>query len=80
MVGKEILQSSSKAVFLFQLEVKAQNTFLGGTEMLDVRNSDGRLVCQVDERTGDVEIKTKNCKTVIKHKPDSLPEIINTRT
>ena len=52
----------------------------GGKEMLDVRNSDGRLVCQVDERTGDVEIILKNCKTVIKHKPDSKPEIINTRT
>ena len=48
--------------------------------MLDVRNSDGRLVCQVDEKTGDVEIVLKNCKTVIKHKPDSRPEIINTRT
>ena len=48
--------------------------------MLDVRNSDGRLVCKVDERTGAVEIKTKNCKTIIKPKPDSRPEIINTRT
>lgn len=47
--------------------------------MLDVRNSDGRLVCQVDEKTGAVEIKTKNCKTIIKPKPDSMPEISNTR-
>ena len=48
--------------------------------MLDIRNNDGRLVCQVDEKTGDVEIKTKNCLTIIKHKPDNMPEIINTRT
>lgn len=47
--------------------------------MQDVRNSDGRLVCQVDEKTGNVEIKTKNCKTIINHKPNSKPEIINTR-
>ena len=47
--------------------------------MLDVRNSDGRLVCQVDEKTGAIEIKTKNCKTIIKPKPDSMPEISNTR-
>lgn len=47
--------------------------------MLNVRNSDGRLVCQVDERTGNVEIKTKSCKTVIKHNPDNRTEIINTR-
>lgn len=47
--------------------------------MLDVRNSDGRLVCQVDEKTGDVEIKTKNCKTVIKHRPGNKPKIINTK-
>lgn len=47
--------------------------------MLDVRNSDGRLVCQVDEKTGTVEIKIKNCKTIIRPKPDSKLEIINTR-
>lgn len=47
--------------------------------MMDVRNSDGRLVCQVDEKMGVVEIKTKNCKTIIKLKPDSMPEISNTR-
>ena len=47
--------------------------------MLDVRNSDGRLVCQVDEKTGAVEIKTKNCKTIIQPKPDSMPEITHTR-
>ena len=47
--------------------------------MLEVRNSDGRLVCQVDEKTGAIEIKTKNCKTIIKPIPDSKPEITNTR-
>jgi hypothetical protein len=51
----------------------------GGAQMLDVRNSDGRLVCQVDEKTGTVEIKIKNCKTIIRPKPDSKLEIINTR-
>lgn len=48
--------------------------------MLDVRNSDGRLVCQIDEKTGNVVIKTKNCKTIIKQKPDSMPEVINIKT
>ena len=46
---------------------------------MEVRNIYGRLVCQVDEKTGAIVIKTKNCKTIIKPKPDSKPEITNTR-
>jgi len=34
--------------------------------MREVRNSDGRLVCRIDERTGAVEISVKGCVTLIK--------------
>lgn len=45
--------------------------------MLDVRNSDGRLVCQLDEETGDVVIEVKGRKTLIRYKPDGKPEVVN---
>ena len=45
--------------------------------MLDVRNSEGRLVCQLDEETGDVVIEVKGCKTLIRYKPDGKPKVVN---
>lgn len=82
MAGKEILQIFVRNGLPFPVRIEGTNYIFkkGVTEMLDVRNSDGRLVCQIDERTGNVVIKTKNCKTIIKQKPDSMPEVINIKT
>lgn len=46
-------------------------------EMNEVRNLDGRLVCCLDDATGTVEIKIKDCTTVIKRNPDGTIEIVN---
>ena len=82
MAGKEILQIFVRNGLSFPVRIEGTNYIFkkGVTEMLDVRNSDGRLVCQIDEKTGNVVIKTKNCKTIIKQKPDSMPEVINIKT
>lgn len=45
--------------------------------MQDIRNSDGRLVCRLDEATGTVEISIKGCTTLIKRKPDGTMEVVN---
>lgn len=45
--------------------------------MRDIRNSDGRLVCRIDKTTGEVEIRIKDCVTVIKRGVDGEIEIIN---
>lgn len=45
--------------------------------MSEIRNLDGRLVCRVDDTTGTVEIKIKDCITLIKVKPDGTTEVIN---
>ena len=45
--------------------------------MNEVRNLDGRLVCCLDDATGTVEIKIKDCTTVIKRNPDGTTEIVN---
>lgn len=45
--------------------------------MNEVRNLDGRLVCRVDDATGTVEIKIKDCTTVIKRNPDGTIEVMN---
>lgn len=45
--------------------------------MSEVRNLDGKLVCRVDDATGIVEIKIKNCTTLIKMNSDGTAEIIN---
>ena len=81
MAGKEILQLFVQNGCISPLLSEGNDVPLRkeNRKMLDVRNSDGRLVCQVNEKTGAVEIKTKNCKTIIKPKPDSMPEITNTR-
>ena len=81
MDEKEILQLFVQNGCFSPLVSEGNDVPLGkeNRKMLDVRNIDGRLVCQVDEKTGAIEIKTKNCKTIIKPKPDSMPEITNTR-
>ena len=48
--------------------------------MCEIRNIDGRLVCFVDEATGTVEIKIKNCTTLIKRSLDGTTEIVNIKT
>ena len=45
--------------------------------MTAIRNDDGKIVCFLDEETGNVEIKVKSCKTLIRNKPDGKPEVIN---
>jgi hypothetical protein len=45
--------------------------------MRDVRNSDGRLVCRIEEATGTVEIRIKGCVTYIKRSPDGGIEVVN---
>ena len=45
--------------------------------MNEVRNLDGRLVCRVDDGTGTVEIKSKDCVTLIKMNPNGTTEIMN---
>jgi predicted NAD/FAD-binding protein len=46
--------------------------------MREVRNSDGRLVCRIDEATGTVEIRIKGCVTRIERRPDGKMIIVNT--
>ena len=48
--------------------------------MREIRNSDGRLVCCFDEGTWTVEIKIKDCTTLIKRNPDGTTKIENTKT
>ena len=45
--------------------------------MVYVHNRDGKLVCKINELNGDIEIEIKNCKTVIRYRPDGKPEIEN---
>jgi len=49
----------------------------GDKLMSEIRNLDGRLVCRVDEMTGTVEIKIKDCITLIQVKPDGTTEVVN---
>lgn len=44
--------------------------------MKEIRNLDGRLVCRVDD-TNTVEIRIKDCITLIKLNPDSAAKVIN---
>jgi hypothetical protein len=46
-------------------------------KMREVRNSDGRLVCRVDEVTGKVEIVIKGCVTLIERTEKGEIKIIN---
>ena len=45
--------------------------------MREVRNSEGRLVCRIDERTGAVEIIVKGCVTVIERTQDGGVKVVN---
>lgn len=47
--------------------------------MQDIRNSDGRKVCQVDERCAMVEIRRKDCLTQIRFLPDGKAVIKNSK-
>ena len=47
--------------------------------MYEVRNSDGRLVCRIDEHTGAVEISIKGCATLIKRNVFGKIRVINTK-
>lgn len=47
--------------------------------MREVRNSDGRLVCLIDENTGAVEICIKGCVTLIEQLPDGEIRITNSK-
>ena len=47
--------------------------------MLDIRNSEGRLVCRINERTGAVEINIKGCITLIERPKDGKIKIINSK-
>ena len=45
--------------------------------MTDIRNDDGRLVCRLDEKTGAIEIKVRDCTTLIRRSNDGKPIIIH---
>lgn len=45
--------------------------------MNEVRNLDGKLVCRIDDASGIIEIKVKDCITQIKVNPDGSTEITN---
>lgn len=45
--------------------------------MNEVRNLDGRLVCRVFDDSNTVEIKCKDCITLIKMNPNGIIEIMN---
>jgi hypothetical protein len=47
--------------------------------MREIRNSDGRLVCRINERTGEVEIQVKGCVTLIRRTDGGEIKIVNTR-
>ena len=47
--------------------------------MREIRNSEGRLVCRVDEITGTVEIIVKNCVTLIERTKDGEIKVVNSK-
>ncbi len=47
--------------------------------MREIRNIDNRLVCRIDEGTGTVEIKIKDCTTLVKRNQDGTYAVINTK-
>ena len=46
--------------------------------MYDIRNSNGRLVCRIDKDTGTIEIKSKECVTLIEYTESGEFKITNT--
>jgi len=51
----------------------------GGYEMKQVRNADGKLVCQVDNDNRSVEIVRKGFKTTVRFTADKRVKVENTR-
>lgn len=47
--------------------------------MREIRNSDGRLVCRIDEAAGTIEIYIKGCLTQIQWGTGSRVRITHTR-
>ncbi len=45
--------------------------------MNEIRNLDGKLVCRIDGASSIVEIKVKDCITLIKVNTDGTTKIIN---
>lgn len=43
----------------------------------EVRNSNGKLLCLLDEKTMAIEIVHKGCKTLIRFKQDGTIEVVN---
>ena len=47
--------------------------------MTEIRNSDRRLVCRIDEATGIIEISIKRCVTLIERDSNGRLKITNTK-
>ena len=47
--------------------------------MIEVRHTDGRLACKVDESTKTVEIQGKGCVTLVIFRDDGSVEVINVK-
>lgn len=47
--------------------------------MKQVKNANGKLVCQVDESKMTVEIVHKGLKTIVRFKADGSVEVLNTK-
>ena len=47
--------------------------------MREIRNSDGRLVCRIDEAAGVIEIYIKGCLTCIQWVPGGKAKITHAR-
>jgi hypothetical protein len=65
-------QPSAGSIFLFYEKEDAY--------MRKIRNSDARLVCCLDDETGTVEIRIKDCTTLIKRNLDGTNEVVNTKS
>jgi len=61
----------------FLLRLFFIQTEKGGKVMTAIRNSAGKIVCFLDETTGSIEIKVKDCTTLIRYKPNGKPEVVN---
>ena len=48
--------------------------------MTAIRNLDGKVVCFLDEKTGEIEIKLKGCRTVIRLSPSGEPIVEHSGT
>jgi hypothetical protein len=48
--------------------------------MRDIKNADNRLVAKLDEQSGTIIIKLKNCETRITRKADGSYEVVNIKT